>query len=271
MKKNTAGQFWHVKAFNALGAVSGDAANITATIALDDGARAATNDVNPTEIGTTGEYVFALTQAETNAYKISVIPVSGTSGVQVMGFPNVQYTFDTEAESTIVVPRSVIDEYDLPEDTDIVYRGTEWEIRVEDLPDLYDATAIYLGIKDGDVPDSEAILQVKYTIATDTTVILRVNGQSPEDADIEETDAVITKTEYTTGDVDLTRFVAIIEGEATAKITPTELITASSRPGLANVSRRRGYLVEWKLVGDKDIIVKHGYIMVRPDINRATS
>lgn len=93
MKYNTAGQEFHAIAFNASGRVSGDAANITCTLALDGGTRAATNDVNPTEIGTTGEYVFTLTQAESLGHQQSFAPVSSTPGVQVLGVPsNVIYT-----------------------------------------------------------------------------------------------------------------------------------------------------------------------------------
>lgn len=93
MQKNTAGQRFFVKAFDDNGAVSGDAANITCQLSIDGAAYSATNDVNPTEIGTSGQYVFDLTQAETNGYELSFVPESSTSGVQVMGMPtNVIYT-----------------------------------------------------------------------------------------------------------------------------------------------------------------------------------
>lgn len=93
MKKNTPDQSFHVIAFNASGDVSGDAANITCELSIDGGARVATLDVNPTEIGTTGEYVFSLALSETNGYALSFSPVSSTSGVKVLGTPsNVIYT-----------------------------------------------------------------------------------------------------------------------------------------------------------------------------------
>lgn len=93
MKKNKANQEFHVVAFDRTGRVSGDAANITCTLAIDGGARNATNDVSPTEIGTTGEYVFSLTQAETNGHQLSFSPVSSTAGVNVLGSPsNIIYT-----------------------------------------------------------------------------------------------------------------------------------------------------------------------------------
>ncbi|MCC9645012.1 hypothetical protein LOC71_22270 [Rhodopirellula sp. JC740] len=93
MQKNTANQRFFVKAFDDNGAVTGDAANITCQLSIDGGAYAATDDVNPTEIGTSGQYVFDLTQAETNGYELSFVPKSSTSGVQVLGVPeNVIYT-----------------------------------------------------------------------------------------------------------------------------------------------------------------------------------
>ena len=93
MRKDIAGQLFHVVAFNASGRVSGDAANITCTISIDGGTRVTTSDVNPTEIGTTGVYVFTLSQAETDGHELSFIPSSSTSGVQVLGMPsNVIYT-----------------------------------------------------------------------------------------------------------------------------------------------------------------------------------
>jgi hypothetical protein len=93
MLKNVAGQTFHVIAFNALGRVSGEAANIIADLAIDEGTRTALTDTTPTEIGTTGEYVFTLTQAETNGFKLSFSPTCSTLGVQVLGVPsNVIYT-----------------------------------------------------------------------------------------------------------------------------------------------------------------------------------
>ena len=93
MKLNTAGQRFHCIAFNASGRVSGQAANITAELSIDGGTRGPIGDANPVEIGSTGEYVFDLTQAETNGHSLSFTPVCSTSGVQVLGVPsNVIYT-----------------------------------------------------------------------------------------------------------------------------------------------------------------------------------
>jgi hypothetical protein len=104
MKRNTEGQKFHVVAFNNSGRVSGQAANITCTLSKDGGDRVATNDANPTEIGTTGEYVFELTQAETNAHALSFAPVCNTEGVQLLGMPsNVIYTSDSDAIADAVI------------------------------------------------------------------------------------------------------------------------------------------------------------------------
>lgn len=92
--KNQASQKWLVKAFADAGhatldagePVTGDAANITAKIRKAYGSATATDDTNPTEIED-GFYEFNLTQAETNADVLDMLPVSSTAGVQVVGVP----------------------------------------------------------------------------------------------------------------------------------------------------------------------------------------
>lgn len=93
MNKNVAGQTFRVFAFNrnTLVPVTGDAANITATITKDGGSPAATNDVNPTE-DSGGYYLFTATQAESNADTIDITPVSATTNVQVVGVPGRIFT-----------------------------------------------------------------------------------------------------------------------------------------------------------------------------------
>jgi len=83
MFKNTANQKIIVAVRDELSGalLSGDAANITAVISKDGAAAAATNDVNPTEIGTTGFYVFDLTQAETNGDLILLIASTTTANM----------------------------------------------------------------------------------------------------------------------------------------------------------------------------------------------
>ena len=95
MKYNTASQTFHIVAFDQDGRVTGEATNISCTLSIDGGARSALDDTEPTEIGTTGEYVFDLTQAETNGHELSFVPVCSTEDVQVLGTPsNVIYTID---------------------------------------------------------------------------------------------------------------------------------------------------------------------------------
>lgn len=71
--KNVASQKVIVFCYNKLtgDAATGRAATITANISKDAAAPAATNDVNPTEIGG-GLYAFDMTQAETNADLIAL-------------------------------------------------------------------------------------------------------------------------------------------------------------------------------------------------------
>lgn len=87
-QKNVSGQKWLVFAFDATDntPVTGDAANITAKLRKDYGTATATNDTNPTEIED-GYYEFDLTQAETNANVLDLLPESSTSDVQVIGVP----------------------------------------------------------------------------------------------------------------------------------------------------------------------------------------
>jgi len=93
MQKNVAGQMFTVFAFNRTTNVplTGDAANISANIRLDNGTAAATNDVNPTETED-GFYQFTATQAETNADQIQLFPASSTADIQVISVPGIIFT-----------------------------------------------------------------------------------------------------------------------------------------------------------------------------------
>jgi hypothetical protein len=104
LAKNAANQTWLVFAFNRLNNVplAGDAANITAKIRKDFGTATATNDTNPTEIED-GYYEFDLTQAETNADVLDLLPESSTANIQVIGVPGRIFT-----ESGIVVDGAVV-------------------------------------------------------------------------------------------------------------------------------------------------------------------
>ncbi len=87
-KKNVSGQKWLVFAFDRTDNTpkTGDAANITAKIRKDSAAAAGTNDTNPTEIED-GYYEFDLTQAETNADVLDLLPESSTADIQVVACP----------------------------------------------------------------------------------------------------------------------------------------------------------------------------------------
>lgn len=73
---------WSVFAFNSSGDhVTGDAANITATL-YQDGATsgAATTDTNPVELGTQGQYIFTISSAETSVTnQLTLDPVSSSA------------------------------------------------------------------------------------------------------------------------------------------------------------------------------------------------
>lgn len=88
LQKNVASQKWLVFAFDLTtnAPETGDAANITAKIRKDFGSATAVTDTNPTELES-GYYEFDLTQAETNANVLDLIPVSATSNIQVIGCP----------------------------------------------------------------------------------------------------------------------------------------------------------------------------------------
>ncbi len=74
---------------------TGDHANITAYVSIDDGTVTALTDTTASEVSSTnapGYYVFDLTQAETNGKKLLFSGKSSTSGVVVLGSPPTVYT-----------------------------------------------------------------------------------------------------------------------------------------------------------------------------------
>lgn len=93
MLRNVPGQFHYVVCFDANGRVSGEAANLSCTLAIDNGVRSPLATDVATEIGTTGIYRFALSAAETNGHEQSFITSCATLDVQVLGMPsNIIYT-----------------------------------------------------------------------------------------------------------------------------------------------------------------------------------
>lgn len=93
MQKNVASQKWLVFAFDRTDNTpkTGDAAQITAKVRKDYGTATAVGDTNPTEIED-GYYEFDLTQAETNANVLDLLPESSTSDIQVIGVPGRVFT-----------------------------------------------------------------------------------------------------------------------------------------------------------------------------------
>ena len=102
MLKNTASQKWIIFAFNLTtnAPVTGNAASITSDIIIDG--VSSTIAGNPTEIER-GYYSFALSQANTNGDQLTIIPVSSTSGVQVIGVPGSVWTFTNVSPPTAAV------------------------------------------------------------------------------------------------------------------------------------------------------------------------
>lgn len=93
LQKNVTGQKALVFAFDRTDNTpkTGDAANITGKVRKDYGSATAITDTNPTEIED-GYYEFDLTQAETNADVLDILPESSTSDIQVIGVPGRVFT-----------------------------------------------------------------------------------------------------------------------------------------------------------------------------------
>ena len=110
LQKNVGSQKWLVFAFDRTDNTpkAGDAANITAKIRKDYAAAAATNDTNPTEIED-GYYEFDLTQAESNADVIDLLPESSTADVQVIGVPARIFTVPENFSDTAIDSNGVVD------------------------------------------------------------------------------------------------------------------------------------------------------------------
>lgn len=95
MNKNTAGQKLTIFAFDysTNAPKTGDAANLTAYVTIDDGTLTALTDTSATEIDATngkGLYTFDLTQAETNGTKLVFSAKSSTANVSIV--PQILYT-----------------------------------------------------------------------------------------------------------------------------------------------------------------------------------
>lgn len=98
MFKNVAGQFVYARAFNSLGSVTDDGANIDCAVTIDGNSEGSLNAGSVVHLGN-GIYRFALTQAETNGDTLLFRWFSSTPGVEVVGMPSsVIYTRPQTAE-----------------------------------------------------------------------------------------------------------------------------------------------------------------------------
>lgn len=100
MFKNTAGQKFTVFAFDSTTnqPKTGDAANITAYVAKDNGTVTVLGDTSATEMDATnakGYYLFDAAQAETNGDVLLVSAKSSTANIVVVGVPAAIFTFPT--------------------------------------------------------------------------------------------------------------------------------------------------------------------------------
>jgi hypothetical protein len=93
LKKNTA-QRWFVYCVDGDTGyrATGQAASITASFCKDNDAFSATNDVNPTEVGTSGFYFFNLTAAETNASAVDIVPTHSNPKYVVLPLDSERWT-----------------------------------------------------------------------------------------------------------------------------------------------------------------------------------
>lgn len=97
MFKNTASQKLVVRCFDSTNATpkTGDAANLTAYVSIDNGAITVLGDTSATEISNTnakGYYLFDLTQAETNGNVLLFTCKSTTANIVCVACPDVVQT-----------------------------------------------------------------------------------------------------------------------------------------------------------------------------------
>lgn len=191
MLRNQANQQFHCKAFTAGGAASGQASNIACTLSVDGGTRAALADTTATEIGATGEYVFDLSQAETNGHALSFVPTCSTAGVQVLGMPsNVIYTSEatsagggttgtsTSLNANAQWPDAVT--FAVTSNEPPYYYSDQWTLAFDVPIGIPDSERLLFSLKDGDlntVADAASILEIELALPS-TSRITRINGQA---------------------------------------------------------------------------------------------
>lgn len=108
LRRNVSGQKWRIFAFNRKTGepVIGDAANITAKIALDHALPAPIATPTPMEVEA-GYYLLTLDQAETDADHLDIYPTSTTADVQVVGSPANIATFAATSADVATVKTAV--------------------------------------------------------------------------------------------------------------------------------------------------------------------
>ena len=169
---------------------------------------------------------------------------------------------------TFSVPTSVLESIAAEAGNSIAYRGTRWQDTLEGVASIVGATAIYYAVKATDVPDADALIQVRLNLnaGTGDQGLVRINKGVPLNAN----QASIVASTYTEGAVTLNRFVCVIDGEATALVPPTVPLRDQTRNSFTS-STLPSYYTEWKIVGDADMVLASGQVAVLPDVNRATS
>ena len=105
MIRNLEGQFIEAVAFDENGRFTGDAANISMELSIDDAALGDLDTPTPVEIGTTGIYQWPLLQAETDGYKLTFFPVSSTTGVDLLCLPS--NVINTTAIELVDIPGAI--------------------------------------------------------------------------------------------------------------------------------------------------------------------
>ena len=103
MQINTV-QYWYVFAFDLTDNTpkTGDAAQITADVYIDDAVANAVDDTNPTELAH-GFYRFDITAAESNGDQILIDPVSATADIQVVGVPGAVSTVPASFNTSVAL------------------------------------------------------------------------------------------------------------------------------------------------------------------------
>lgn len=170
---------------------------------------------------------------------------------------------------TVTVPTSVLTSYTAELGESVAYRGTRWESTMEGVASIVGATAIYFAVKQEDVVDADALIQVRLPLngSGGSTGLIRVNKGVPADS----TDAVIVHTTYLEEGETLNRFVCTVEGEATSLVPASTQLRNQVTNAFPVNTTLPSYYTEWKIVGDADIVLGQGLVAVNPDINRVVS